>query len=120
MIKNKFFNKSAVQKRLEDRLLRYYNAIDNQSVKDLLDQMPKNRETLDIIEDQLDLIVSGMDKKDTETNKWKKLMYSVETAALVAKYQQEKEAKEESDSSEAIVIDFDELEPVAIDVEVKE
>ena len=120
MIKNKFFTKSAVQKRVEDRLLRYYNAIDNQSVKDLLDKMPKNRETLDIIEDQLDLIVSGMDKKDTEINKWKKLMYSVETAALVAKYQQEKEAKEESDSSEPIVIDFDELEPVAIDVEVKE
>lgn len=77
MIKNKFFNKISNQKRVEDTIQKYYDSIHSERIRELLDQMPKNKETLSIIEDELNKLSENVEGT-TSKEKWSNIMKGVE------------------------------------------
>ena len=59
-MKNKYFTPEAVQARIEEKIEKYYNAFKDEDVRRTLEQMPKNAETLAIIEAELETVVEGL------------------------------------------------------------
>ena len=77
MIKNKFFNKIRNQKQVEDTIQKYYDSIDNESIRSVLDQMPKNKETLKIIEEELAKFTENAEGSNPK-ERWQHVMRGVE------------------------------------------
>ncbi len=63
---NKFSNKRIKQKRIEEKIGRYYRAIDSEKIRAILDRMPKDRDTLSTIEESLSTLLRD---KDGESKK---------------------------------------------------
>lgn len=78
MIKSKFYNKVRNQKRIEDTIQKYYDSINNDSIRSILDQMPKNKETLKIIEEELAKFTENADGSNPK-ERWQHVMRGVET-----------------------------------------
>ena len=68
---SKYFNKDAVQKRIEEKIARFRKAIDCEEFRATLDKMPVNAETLAIIEAELETVVKGIEADSSHEKWWK-------------------------------------------------
>ncbi len=71
-----FFSPKESQKRIEAKINKYYDSIESEKIRSILDQMPKNKETLDIIESELSEFIKNMEG-DSEVEKWSRFMTGV-------------------------------------------
>ena len=71
-----FFSKEQKSVRIEQKIMKYYNAMDNPKIRETLDKMPKNQETLDIIEKELSGVVKDVDGV-SEKDKWTRFVNSI-------------------------------------------
>jgi hypothetical protein len=71
--KDKFFSKDKVQKRIEEKLEKYRIAVNDENFRKTLDKMPKTQATLDVIEQELESVVTNVRGK-TSHEKWFNLM----------------------------------------------
>jgi len=67
-MKNKYFSPDSVQKRIEEKIEKYTRAFKDEAVKNTLAKMPKNQETLSIIEAELETVVANMPEIQVENN----------------------------------------------------
>lgn len=79
-----FFSPKEVKKReakknkiISDTIERYYNAIENEKIREILDKLPKTKETLQIIEEELAHFIQDVDG-ESETEKWRTLVDGVQ------------------------------------------
>jgi len=68
-MKNKYFSPDSVQKRIEEKIEKYTRAFKDEAVKNTLAKMPKNQETLSIIEAELETVVANM-PGDSSREQW--------------------------------------------------
>lgn len=78
-----YFDPKLVQERkerkqaiIEEKISTYRRAIQDKRIQDTIDQMPKNQQTLDIIEEELQEIVKDI-PANSERERWQKLMQGV-------------------------------------------
>ena len=84
MMKNKFYNKARKQENINKKLKKYYDAIESEDIKTILDKMPKNQETLDIIEGELSEFIKKIEG-DSDTEKWGDFMSRVRRLEKIIK-----------------------------------
>lgn len=71
--KNPHFCPYEIKRRIESRIKKYRDAIQDQKIKDTIDQMPQTQETLDILESEFDKIIEDVEGNN-EKEKWKTVM----------------------------------------------
>ena len=67
-----WFSNKHKQKRLEKKINKYRNAFQSDKIKELIDVMPKNEATLEVIETKLNKVIDGIEGRTTN-EKWAKL-----------------------------------------------
>ena len=77
-----FFSPKERNKRIEKKIKRYYNAIDNQKIRGIIDKMDKNQQTLDIIEGELNKFIKDV-PGNSNKEKWKSLLGSMKLAEKI-------------------------------------
>lgn len=87
---NKYFNQIDRQKRIEDKIDRYYNAMKSDKIREVLDKMPKNQKTLDVIENQLSEYIKDIEG-DNPQEKWGNLVTGIKAVENVVKKNKKKE-----------------------------
>ena len=99
--KEKFFNSTAKQERIEAKIDRYRNAFQSEKIQSTIDQMPKSQATLDVIEKELDGIVKNS-THESETDKWRGANYGLEAMELFLKVSKSAKDKQKVDKEEKV------------------
>ena len=81
-----YFHPDKVQKRLENKIDTYCKSFKDPSIRNTIGKMPKNQETLDVIEQELQTYLDQSPVTgDSNKEKWGKLLDGIQTISKVAK-----------------------------------
>ena len=86
--KRSFFSPDKIQERVEAKLNRYINAIQDDKLKVLLSNAPQNQETLDMLEREFAKVILDVEGED-DKEKWSKVSQGTKAAQEILSKQRE-------------------------------
>lgn len=81
---NKFYNKKKIQERIENKINTLCNAFQDEGIRNQINALPKTKETLDLIEEELDSLIQGI-PGNSKKEKWYNFYNSWRQAANAIK-----------------------------------